>query len=574
MTFLRFVRFLRQVEATSSRRATVALLAEALAELPPAELPAAVLLLQGRIAPPFTGIELGLAEIEAARALATAAQVSEETVRQQLSQLGDLGQVAEQLLPPRPGGLTLAEVHTALLAIAHEHGAGAAGRKRAALADLLRRASPEEARYLLRIATGTLRVGVGDATLLEALACALLPAGRTALPLLERAYALTSDLAYVATLAQQGEAALRDVRLQVGKPVRMMLAERLPTPEAILARLGSHQAEYKYDGERIQVHSDGSQFVIYSRRGERVTHQFPDLLAAWQATPHLPFILEAEAVVVDPDSGALLPFQRVLNRRVKHLTPALLEAHPLKGFVFDLLHLAGEDLITLPYRERRARLEAFLPSSPRWALAAARPVASPEELTAFFTEAVQAGAEGLVCKAWEGPYTAGERSTLWIKYKGPTAGRLADTLDLVIVGAWWGRGRRGGRYGSVLLAVYNAQEDRFETISRLGAGFRDEDLQQRLPALLDPLRRQDPPPRVLAALQPDVWFEPAIVCEVQAQELTRSPLHTAGRDQLGERGLALRFPRFVRFREEKGPYEATTVEEVLALAQASGIPLQ
>ncbi|MFN8534905.1 MAG: ATP-dependent DNA ligase [Dehalococcoidia bacterium] len=566
MSYERFVAVLRQIEATSGRRQTVALLADALAALPGEEVPQAVLLVQGLLSPPFEGIELGMAEAEAARALALAAGLPAEEVRSELHRRGDLGELAT-LLPAGRGGLALGEVFDALLAIARDRDPGSQGRKRAALASLLGRASPDEVRYLLRTATGKLRLGVGDATLLEAIATAFL--APDARPLVERAYRLTSDLGAVAGLARRGAEALGEVRIQPGKPVRMMLAERLPTPAAIVEQLGPHTAEYKYDGERLQIHWDGAAFRAFSRRIEDVTHQIPDLLDAL-AELNRPFILEAEAVVVDPTSGAMRPFQHVLNRRVKRLTPEILASYPLKAFVFDLLHHNGDDLIDLPYRARRARLEAIVPVGERLALSTARPIANRAQLEVFFDEAIGAGTEGVMCKAPASPYEAGRRGFAWIKYKGPGGGALTDTLDLVVVGAWWGRGRRAGAYGSLLVATFNPDDDCFETISRLGAGLTDRHLFDLLPALLNPLRRDSPPARLESRLRPDVWFDPAIVFEVQAQELTRSPMHTCGVRTLGDgRGLALRFPRFVRHRDDKRPAEATTTAEVLELFETA-----
>jgi DNA ligase-1 len=569
-SFQEFAALLRAVEDTPSRRATVALLAQAFRGLSADEAPKAALLLTGSVAPPFTGIELGMAEAEAAKALAMAIDRSEAGVRSRLAAAGDLGTLATSLVPPRPPTLRLSDVFDQLLAIAGDTGPGSQQRKRAALAELLRRAGPDEARAIVRVVTGALRLGAGEATILDALATAYL-GGTAATPLVERAYYLTSDIAETTTRAIAGEAALRAVRIEVGKPVRMMLAERLPTVEAIVDLLGPHAAEYKYDGERLQVHFDGRAFRAFSRRIEDVTHQVPDVLEALRPVARMPFIIEAEAVVIDPRTGVLQPFQQVLNRRVKRLTDHLLADYPLKAFVFDLLHLAGDDLIDRPYQERRTKLEALITPGTRLALSTATRVADAAMLATFYHEAVSAGTEGVVCKALDGPYRPGERGWAWIKYKGPAGGSLTDTLDLVVVGGWWGRGRRAGVYGSLLVAVYNTSADRFETISRLGAGLSDRDLRELLPALLDPLREPSPPPTVAARLQPDVWFRPAVVVEVQAQELTRSPMHTAAADLLGDgRGLALRFPRFVRYRDDKGPTDATTTAEVLRLYQAAG----
>ncbi|HGY09795.1 MAG TPA: ATP-dependent DNA ligase [Oceanithermus profundus] len=565
MTFRRFVATLEEVERASARLAMVKMLAEAFRELPPEEVPLAVNLLQGRVAPEFEGLEFGVAEKEAAKALAIALGRDEAEVVQAVKEKGDIGAYARETLPERAGGLNLKRVYEELRAVAEDAGPGSQARKRERLARLVAEASPEEAAVILRIVTGRLRLGVGDATVLEALALAFL-GDRGKKPLLERAYNLTSDLAYVARLALEGEAALQAVRLEVGKPVRMMLAERLPGPAQIMEKLGPHYAEHKYDGERVQVHFDGARFWVYSRRLENITHQYPDLLEALSATQKRPFIIEAEAVVVDPLTGEMRPFQNVLNRKVKHLTPELLEKYPIKGFVFEILYADGEVLIERPYRERRERLERWFRPHERLELSVKHWIESVQDLTDFFDAAIEAGCEGLVCKKADGDYEAGKRGFKWVKYKRGIAGKLSDTLDLVIVGAWLGRGRRAGSYGSLLAATYDPDADRFETLTKVGSGFSDEDLNEVLPRRLDPYRREERHPRVWSLLEPDVWFDPVQVIEVEAQEITLSPNHTCAFGQVQEgRGLALRFPRFVRYRDDKSPEEATTSSEVVEM---------
>ncbi|WP_457637241.1 ATP-dependent DNA ligase [Oceanithermus sp.] len=565
MTFRRFVATLDEVERASSRLAMVEMLAEAFRELPPEEVPLAVLLLQGRVAPEFEGLEFGVAEKEAAKALALVLGKDEAEVVRAVKEKGDIGAYARETLPEREGGLSVEQVYDELLAIAEDSGKGSQQRKRERLARLLAAASPEEAAVILRTVTGRLRLGVGDATVLEALALAFL-GDRGKRPLLERAYNLTSDLAYVARLALEGEAALAAVKLEVGKPVRMMLAERLAGPEQIMEKLGPHYAEHKYDGERVQVHFNGERFWVYSRRLENITHQYPDLLEALGEVQKEPFIIEAEAVVVDPVTGEMRPFQNVLNRKVKHLTPELLQRYPVKGFVFEILYRAGEALLERPYTERRAALEAWFRPHERLELSTKQFVETVEDLVQFFDESIEAGCEGLVCKKPDGEYEAGKRGFKWVKYKRGIAGKLSDTLDLVVVGAWLGRGRRAGSYGSLLAAAYNPNQDRFETLTKVGSGFSDEDLNQVLPRRLDPYRREERHPRVWSLLEPDVWFDPALVIEVEAQEITLSPNHTCAFGTVqGGRGLALRFPRFVRYRDDKGPEEATTSQEVVEM---------
>ncbi len=567
MTFQRFSEYLSEIESVSARLEIIRLLSDLFRSLDARELPEAVLLLTGKVAPSFEGLEFGVAEREAAKALALVLGMEEKAVLSRVRESGDIGGLAMQLLPEREGTLSISEVYADLRALAEDSGVGSQQRKRERLGKLLESSSPLEARYILRIVTGKLRLGVGEATILEALAEAIL-GSRKKRPLLERAYNLTSDLAYVARLAPEGEEALRRVKVTVGKPVRMMLAERLPGASAIIEKLGPHLAEFKYDGERVQIHYDydGERFWVFSRRTENITHQYPDLLEALAGVVDRSFILEAEAVVIDPESGEMRPFQYVLNRKVKHLTPELMARYPVKAFAFELLYLDGEPLVDLPYQTRRERLEAFLPSHDRFEIATGRFITTLDELEAFFEQALDSGCEGLMCKRLDAGYEAGKRGFKWVKFKGELGGRLPDTFDTVVVGAWWGRGRRSGTFGSLLVATYNPEADRFETVSKLGSGFTDEDLLSALPDRLLPHRVEAPSPRVRALLTPDVWFEPAVVVEVEAQEITLSPNHTCAYGVIkADRGLALRFPRFVRFRDDKSAAQATTSEEVAAL---------
>lgn len=564
----------QEIERTTSRKRLTALLVELLRAAEPAILPKLVYLTQGKLYPDFAAVEIGLADRLALRAVAAAAGRAEPEVAAALARSGDLGTTAEQLLQGagREPTLTVEQVYAALDEIARTTGPGAVGRKVAALEALLRQATPLEARYLVRMATGRLRLGVADMTLLDALALAY-GGSAAARPAIERAYNLCSDLGTVAArLIAGGLAALEAVHPEPFRPVRPMLAERLRSAAEILAKLGGRcGAEYKYDGERLQIHKRGAEVQIFSRRIEPITSQYPDAVELVQAGLRADAaILEAEAVARDPDSGELLPFQELMRRKRKHGVEQAARELPVSLMAFDLVYLDGQDLTRASYPERRARLEEALALGPRLRLAEQKVVTDVAELEAFFDLAISEGAEGLVCKslAPDAVYQAGSRGWLWIKYKREYVAALSDTLDLVVVGAFHGRGRRGGTYGSLLLAAYDPAEDVFRTVTRCGSGFSDEEL-ARLPERFAPLVSPHPHPRVDARLKADVWFVPTVVLEVVGAEVTLSPVHTAalGRFRPGS-GLAVRFPRFTgRWREDKAPEDATTVAELVALYQ-------
>ena len=565
----------RDLEQASGRLVLIDRLATLLAQTPQELLPTVCYLCQGLIAPEFAGVDLGLAEKLALRAVATATGVEPEQVVAAVRDAGDLGQAAEQLLAATAGerapSLQVAVVVDTLHQIAGAEGPGSQGRKLELLAGILALATPLEARYVLRLVTGSLRLGIGTPTILDALA-QVYAGGRKDRPVLERAYNICCDLGLVAgTLASGGLAAVENLRVQPGNPVRVMLAQRLSDAGEILARLGGQcTAEYKYDGMRLQVHrtADG-RIELFTRRQERVSSQFPDVVELLQdgLVPR-EAILEGEVVAYDAAAGELRPFQEVMFRRRKHGIAEAARDVPVALFCFELLYADGRDLTRLSYLDRRAQLAEAVTLSDRLRLTTALDVATAPALDAAFEQAVADGSEGLVCKSSspEAIYQAGARGWLWIKLKRDYRTELADTVDLVVVGAYAGRGRRRGTYGAVLLAAYDPEAETYQTVGRCGTGFSDAEL-AALPARLAPLIRTQRPARVDSRVPADVWFEPSVVVEVLSAELTLSPNHTAGWGQLkDEAGLSMRFPRFTgRWRDDKEPQDATTSQQLVEL---------
>jgi DNA ligase-1 len=565
----------RDLEQASGRLALIDRLAALLAQTPAELLPAVCYLCQGLIAPQFAGVDLGLAEKLAVRAVATATGDNPEQVAVVVRETGDLGQAAEQLLADaaadRPSSLHVEVVTDTLHQIAQAVGQGSQGRKLDLLAGLLAQATPLEARYLLRLVTGSLRLGIGTPTILDALA-QVYAGGRSARPVLERAYNICCDLGLVAsTLASGGLAAVEQLQVRPGNPVRPMLAQRLSDADEIITRLGGQcAAEYKYDGVRVQAHrtADG-RIELFTRGLERIGNQFPDVVELLQAgLGPREVIIEGEVVAFDPAAGELRPFQEVMFRRRKHGITEAVRDVPVSLFCFELLYADGEDLTRLSYPQRRARLAEAITPSAQLRLTTAAEVATANSLDAAFEQAVADGCEGLLCKSVSptAVYQAGARGWLWIKLKRDYRTELADTVDLVVVGAFAGRGRRRGVYGALLLAAYDPVADMFRTVGKCGTGFSDAEL-AALPARLEPLARHERPAQVDARQPADVWFEPGLVLEVLSAELTLSPNHTAGWGHIkANSGLAMRFPRFTgRWREDKTAQDATTVQELVDL---------
>ncbi len=569
----------RDLEQVSGRLALTERLGTLLAAAPAGLLPTVCYLCQGLIAPEFAGVDLGLAEKLAVRAVATAIGIAPEQVTASVRETGDLGQAAEQLLSATAAGrvatLRVTTVVDTLHRIAAAEGPGSQGRKLDLLGGLLAQATPLEARYLLRMVTGALRLGIGTPTILDALA-QVYAGGRGDRPVLERAYNICCDLGQVAAaLVSGGLAAVEQIQVRPGNPVRAMLAQRLSDAGEILAKLGGEcAAEYKYDGVRIQAHrtADGA-IELFTRRLERVSTQFPDVIEALQTgLGPAEAIVEGEVVAFDPAAGELRPFGEVMTRRRKHgIAEAVLEV-PVGLFCFELLYADGQDLTRLSYPQRRARLAEAITVSSQLQLTTATEVDTPAALDAAFERAVTDGCEGLVCKSVspDAGYQAGARGWLWIKLKRDYRTELSDTVDLVVVGAFAGRGRRAGVYGALLLAAYDSGADMFRTVTKCGTGFSDAEL-ATLPARLAPLASPQKPARVDARQQPDVWFEPGLVLEILSAELTLSPTYTAAWGEIKEdAGLAMRFPRFTgRWRDDKSAEDATTTSELVDLYRAA-----
>ena len=374
----------RDLEQASGRLALIDRLAALVAATPAELLPTVCYLCQGLIAPEFAGVDLGLAEKLAVRAVAATTGARPEQVAASVRETGDLGQAAEQLLTVtaagRPPSLEVAAVVAALHEIAEAEGPGSQGRKLDLLAGLLGQATPLEARYLLRLVTGNLRLGIGTPTILDALA-QVYAGGRAARPALERAYNICCDLGLVAaTLVGGGVPAVEQIQVRPGSPVRAMLAQRLSDPAEILAKLGGQcAAEYKYDGVRVQAHrtADGT-IELFTRRLERVAVQFPDvveLLAAGLGPREA--IVEGEVVAFDPAAGELHPFGEVMLRRRKHGISEAVRDVPVGLFCFELLYADGQDLTMLSYPQRRAALAKAITVSPRLRLTTATQVRHP-----------------------------------------------------------------------------------------------------------------------------------------------------------------------------------------------------
>ncbi len=565
--FHQLTAYFAELDATRSRIRMMELLADLFTKTRPDEMDRVIYLLQGRVAPLYAPIEFGVGEQLTAEAVAEGTGATLEDVHQRFSEIGDYGLVAEERIEREQGTLTVVQVFERLTDIALTEGEGSVAKRVSLLADLLRQVGKQEVRYLLRIPLGRLRLGVGDPTVMDALSYARTGSKDHRAPI-ERAYSICSDLATVAKdYWRAGVDGLQDINIVVGTPVIPAASERVKSMEDLVVRLGRCAVEPKFDGIRCQVHFDGENVTMYSRHLENFSGMFPDVVAAVreQAAGHT-FIADSEALAYDVETGAFLPFQMTTQRRRKHNVDEMAEKLPLRVVLFDLLYLDGADLTRQPYTERREKMLGFLQEGQVLQVTENIETDSVAAIEAFFADKVEHGLEGVMAKKLDSVYQAGRRSFDWIKMKRSYQGELSDTVDCVVLGYWYGKGARSKLgIGALLLGVYDKDRDLFVTISRLGTGFSEEEWVQ-MRELLDKETSEEKPARVEAEIEPDVWSNPGYVVEIQADEITRSPTHTCGKQNDDDLGYALRFPRVVGFvREDRGPEDATSVQEVAAL---------
>lgn len=583
MEFKLIAEYFDKLERISSRIQITSLLTDLFKKSDKDVIDKVTYIIQGKLWPDFYGYpEIGLGEKLMIKALSIGINVKEDTIESELKKVGDLGEVAYRLKKSGSGTtilaflgasssspLTVEEVYNSLSKIALAEGEGSRDVKIRSLAGLLKKADPLEAKYIIRFIDGRLRVGIGDATIMDALANAY-GGGPHARPIIERAYNLRADLGNIAkVVASEGIEALKNLKPEVGIPIRPMLAERLNDPVEILSKVGGQAlVDYKYDGERAQIHKKGNEVYIFSRRLENITKQYPDVrdyVKDYINTDEV--IIEGEIVAVDKESGDILPFQELMHRKRKNDIHEAVEEYPVNVYLFDLMYYNGEDYTLKPLPERRKKLEEIIKPNDKLHIAHHIFTDDVEKLKEYFYQAISEGAEGIMVKAVgkDSIYQAGARGFLWIKLKRDYQSEMADSVDLVVVGAFYGRGKRGGKLSSLLMAAYDPETDTFYTVCKVASGFSDAELDELQKKLME-IKIDSKDPRVESEMEPDIWVQPKYVAEVIGAEITLSPQHTCCKGQVSkEAGLSIRFPRFIRWRDDKSVEEATTPQEILEM---------
>ena len=599
MKFSALANYFEKLEETASRLSLIDILSDLFKHTDKEEIDKIIYLTQGRIAPFFAPVEIGMADKTIADALARAFEQKKDYVLQLYGKVGDMGLVAQQLsskFKVQSSKLTVEDVSKILTEIAGTSGAGTVEKRITLLSDLLKKVDPISAKHLVRIPLGKTRLGIGDPTILDALALAIL-GDRSKRKLLEKAYNETSDLGLIGkTLLKDGLAKVQKLTVTVGRPIRSELCERLPNPEKVFSKMvdsasslqGVH-ATPKYDGFRVQIHKDGDKVSMFSRNLEDMTHMFPELIkGTLEQVKSKTAILDTEALAYQPESEEFLPFQETTKRRRKHGIEAMAKSLPLRTFVFDILYADGKSLIDTPLHERVKILKKVVEKGDILIEAPGEILDKPEQLQLMLDDSISKGLEGVVVKKVDSLYEAGGRNFNWVKLKRHSSGELHDTIDTVILGYIFGKGKRTAfGAGALLVGVYDKKNDEFVTVSKIGTGLTDEEWRS-IKLRTKNLERKTKPARINSLITPSVWTDPEIVIEVLADEITRSPLHTAGlkvvketdgtketnpsaSSGLREPGYALRFPRLVNFRDkDKKAEDATTVDELIEMYQQQG----
>jgi len=548
MEYSELIEVYKKLEATPKKLEKIDILAEFLKKAEGEELPILLRLLEGNIFMPWENLELGVAEKMMINAIQKCTGISQPTLLTMLKETGDLGEVAVKALSQRKQvtlfkkRLTVKEVYENLRNIGLCVGEKSQDRKISIISRLLNFADAEEAKYLVRTLLGDLRVGVAEGILLEAIAKAF-NVGRDKV---EHAYNFKVDFGEVAKLAKEGEQALLSVKPEIGKPIRVMLAERGESIEKAVEDTKEPAIEIKYDGMRTLVEKKGDKIWLFTRRLENVTAQFPDLVELCRK--NLLFvegIVEGETLGIDVKTGRPLPFQE-LSKRIhrKYDIEKMAKEIPIQINFFDCILVDGEEVWKKSFKERRRILEEVVDEEEgRFMLAKQIRTRDIKEIEKFYQEALEQGQEGIMIKNLLAPYQPGRRVGYMYKIKPEK-----ETLDVVIVGAEWGEGRRANWLGSFVLAVRDEETGEFLEIGKMGTGLTDEQFKE----ITERLK-----PYIIAEHGKEVKLKPVLVIEVGFQELQKSPNYNSG--------FALRFPKLVRFRDDKSPEEADTLERVKRL---------
>jgi len=565
---------LEKMELTSKRLELTDILVELLKKTPIETMSKIIYLIQGKLRPNFEGVEIGIAEKLVIRAISKSSGSTIKKIESDYNNGGDLGKTAANILKEKTQTtfaaetITLERVYDTLLKISKLEGKGSQDMKIKYVSSLLNDATPIESKFILKILLGRLRLGIAENTVMDALAIAFTNKKENR-GLVENAYNVSSDLGLVSEiLSREGIEGILKFKVSMFSPIRPMLADRVKSEQEALKRIENEfAAEYKLDGERAQIHKKNNKIILFSRSLENITEYYPDIVEKISESINVDEgIFEAEIVAINENTGVFLPFQELMHRRRKYKLEKAVSDYPITVNFFDILYFNGNNCLDEPYQERRRKLKNIIKENNFAKLIPMSIVKNKDDISDIIENSINSGCEGLMLKVLTAPYRAGSRGSNWLKLKREYQNELGDSLDLVVIGAFFGRGRRTGKYGTLLLATYNSDSDIFPSICKVGTGFSDESLDQLFQILSNKVILKKNP-RVDSSMDADIWFEPELVIEIVASEITLSPIHKTGLDYIRKNtGFALRFPKFTgKIRAEKMAEDASTDEEVMTL---------
>lgn len=584
MLFKEFSKYIKQIEERSSRLEITRLLAELFELLESSELAPAIYMLQGQVSPKYAPINFGMAEKMVLKAVATAFQIDSKSVLNKYQIQGDLGGLTQNLraefLSFDENDLTIREVFDQLCKLASASGDGSQEEKVSILRSLITQLDPLSTRFIVRIPVGALRLGFSDMTILDAFSY-WIKKDKSLRPQLLKAYQVFPDLGHMAfMLKSNGVEYISNVEPTIFTPIIMMRAERLSSGAEIIEKIGPCLVEPKFDGFRLQIHKKGKDVKLFTRGLEDATNMYPDIVrGVINEVAADNVILEGEAIGFDIQTGNFLPFQETVTRKRKYDIEDKAREIPLKLFVFEVLFLNGKNMIDEVLTERKKAIKNIIKRDKNLSdytvfIAHDEVISDAKKVEIVFDDAVTRGLEGIIAKKLDGRYQPGARGWNWIKFKRSYSSKIDDTIDCVVLGYDFGKGKRSGfGIGAFMVGVYDEKKDEFQTLAKIGTGLTDDEWRE-LKIKSEKLRVEKKPLlyNIDTLMNCDVWISPKIVVEIKADEITRSPVHTAGRimktsksgnaQEVDVPGYALRFPRLVGFRDDKLPVDATTLEEL------------
>lgn len=564
MEFKELAKYIEEIELTSSRNKITELLSSLFKKLSESEISETIFLLQGRLVPLYESKEFGMAEKLIVNSAVDAFKIEKDKFNLELQKIGDIGSTVElfkKINLLNDEHLSINEVFKQLTILADSSGKGSQDTKIKILSNLISKLDPLSTRYLVRIPINTLRLGFSDMTILDSLSW-MIKGDKSLRPLLQHSYHVKPNLGNIASILKRKnwEEELKKIEPEVFTPIIMMRAERMSSGEEIIKKIGICAIEPKYDGFRLQIHKQGDKVKMYSRNLDDVSHMYPDIIEGInKQIREKSLIIEGEAIGFNPKTGEYLSFQDTVQRKRKYDIELMKKTIPLRLFVFDLLYLDGKSYINQEFDIRRKKLEEILKiksKNNRIRLAPQTIEKTGIEIEKKFDKAVADNLEGIIAKKTTGIYKPGAREWNWIKFKKSYSSKIDDTIDCLIMGYDFGKGKRTKfGIGAFLAGIYDDKNNTYLTVAKIGTGLTDEEWIELKKRSNKNITKQKPKSYIINdQIKSDVWIEPSIVVEIKADEITKSPLHSSG--------LALRFPRLEKFRDDKQPSDSTNLLEL------------